>query len=177
MRGNELRIVLKDGRVFKFDGLPAEAQDDLADFCRENYGVPFEAKDLAVKGWNWGKAAIDGNQLEFKVGEKLAFDLPLTEVTNAVLSTKDEIAIEFAQPETVDKKMDSVVEIRLYIPPSNVHDTSDVEDDANGDDDNDDGETNAAKSLCEKIKGFSEMNQVASETLVTIPELPCIVPR
>lgn len=176
MRGYELRILLKDGRVYKFDGLPAQAQEELADFCREHYGVPFEVKDLSIKGWNWGKAEIDGNHLEFKVGDKLAFDLPLNQVTNAVVATKDEIAIEFAQPEGADKKTDSMVEIRLYIPTTGAENRDTGRDD-DDDDDDDGGETDAAKSLCEKIKGFSEMNNIAGDTFVTIPELPCIVPR
>ncbi|PJF17714.1 High mobility group (HMG) box domain-containing protein [Paramicrosporidium saccamoebae] len=166
MRGYELRIYLKDGSVHKFDGLPAEALEELKDFVKEHYQVPFETKELSVKGWNWGKAEIDGNHLEFKVGDRMAFDLPLKEVTNAVVTIKDEIAIEFSQPENVDKKTDTLVEMRLYVP-GNESDSAEEGDEG----------LDAAKSLCEKIKGFSEMNQVTGEVIVSLPELPCIVPR
>lgn len=181
MRGHELRIHLADGKLYKFDGLPGEAQEELADFCREHYKIPLEVRELNVKGWNWGQSEFDGSHLEFKVGERLAFDLPLSRVTNAVVSTKDEVAIEFAQPESVDKKTDTLVELRLYVPTA----TQDRDGDRDNNDDNDDNDASddgqvkldAAKSLCEKIKGFSELNQVTGETIVSIPDLPCLVPR
>lgn len=190
MRGNELRIQLKDGAIHKFDGFPSEALSELQDFNKENYQVPFEVRELAVKGWNWGKTEIDGNHLEFKIGDKMAFDLPLTQVTNAAVTTKDEIAIEFAQPENVDKKTDTLVEVRLYIPTPKEEggnqDTEDEEEEEEGEEreggegegeGEEEGKLNVVKSLCEKIKGFSEANQVAGETIVSLPELPCIVPR
>lgn len=222
MRGYQLRIQLRDGSLYIFDGFPADALGELSEYAREHWGLAVEERPVSLKGWNWGSITLDGSQLEFHDGEdRLSFDLPLREVTNAVVSGKDEVAIEFAQAEAgaaagADKKMDTVVEVRLYVPTTNASNKSDDEGEGSGgevtveeeeeedvasrakshghgsrertakagdaDSGSDDAAApaqtrNAAKALCEKVKGFSTLNNAVGEMIATIPELPCIVPR
>lgn len=74
-----------------------------------------EHKELSLKGWNWGECEVNGNVLEFSVASKSAFEIPLSDVSNSVVSTKNEITLELQQNEK-NKKLDSLVEIRFYIP-------------------------------------------------------------
>lgn len=226
MRGYQLRIQLRDGSLYIFDGFPADALGELSEYAREHWGLTVEERPVSLKGWNWGSIALDGSQLEFHDTEgRLSFDLPLREVTNAVVSGRDEVAIEFAQAEAgtaagADKKMDTVVEVRLYVPTTSASNKSDDDDEGDGDGDEDGKEgssegkekgssktssrdhgsrervardkdadsgsddaatlaqtRNAARALCEKVKGFSTLNNAVGEMIATIPELPCIVPR
>lgn len=178
MRGYQLRITLKDGAVHKFDGLPLEALAELRDFSKEHYKLDLEERELCLKGWNWGKTNIDGNHLEFLVNkDQMAFDIPLADVANATVTGKNELALEFAQPDHADKKVDTLFEIRFYIP-DEAEKASDREADEEQADKLEEGEEkDAAKVLCEKIKGFSQINQASGDTIASIPEVPCIVPR
>lgn len=54
--------------------------------------------------------------MTFTVHNKQAFELPLTEVANTVVSGKSEVSIEFAVPKDVAKRQDALVEVRFYVP-------------------------------------------------------------
>lgn len=54
-----------------------------------------------------------GNSLEFKVDNNLAFEIPLSNVTNA-FTAKNEVTIEFHQN---DDASVSLMEVRFHIPP------------------------------------------------------------
>jgi structure-specific recognition protein 1 len=77
--------------------------------------MSLEPKELNLKGWNWGECEVNGNVLEFSVSSKSAFEIPLSDVSNSVVSTKNEVSLELQQNEK-NKKLDSLVEIRFYIP-------------------------------------------------------------
>lgn len=58
---------------------------------------------VAVSGWNWGRADLDGASLTFRVGvgsDKPAFHVPLPDVTQAQTG-KDELVLEFPVDDTV----------------------------------------------------------------------------
>lgn len=190
MRGHMLRFQLKNGVLHVFDGFPAEAQHDLEQFAREHWGVPVEVTELAVKGHNWGRVALEDGRLQFLVGDKLAFDLGLKEATNVVQSAKDEVAIEFT-PGEAERRLDGLAEIRFYIPSAPKKDVDDMEDieeevaDVEGGDE--EGEEGGAAStgasedraaaLFADIKKVTDLDNVSGDMFVELPELPCIVPR
>ena len=82
-----------------------------------------EPKEVSTKGWNWGQVDFSGSGLSFIVANKPAFEVPLTEVANATLASKNEVMIEFAsQDQTgpdgkpIKNKNDVVMEMRFYVP-------------------------------------------------------------
>ncbi|KAI9007236.1 hypothetical protein BC832DRAFT_554661 [Gaertneriomyces semiglobifer] len=121
-RDFELRVQNKDGNVIKFDGFPRDAYEPLAHLVKNLYHKTIEQKDLSVRGWNWGSVEFSGNNMTFNVANRPAFEVPLNKVANANLATRNEVSIEFIQPETpVDPKNrkeseDSLVELRLFVP-------------------------------------------------------------
>lgn len=72
---------------------------------------------------------IQGSQLLFNIGNKTAFEIPLSQVSNTNLQNKVEVSLEFMQPEQLgeDAKVRSrkapvheLVEMRFYVPGSTV---------------------------------------------------------
>jgi structure-specific recognition protein 1 len=49
------------------------------------------------------------------VANRQAFEIPLSEITNTNLASKNEVSVEFAQAEGLSKE-DSLVEMRIYVP-------------------------------------------------------------
>lgn len=60
------------------------------------------------------------NQFSFKVQGKPLFEVPLSELTNVSVSAKNEVTVELTQNDTsaTSKRLDSMVDIRFYIPPN-----------------------------------------------------------
>lgn len=58
--------------------------------------------------------------MQFFVNEKPSFELPLAELSNAVVSAKNEVTVELHQNDatTAAKKLDSLVDVRFYVPSS-----------------------------------------------------------
>lgn len=185
MRGCELRVALKTGAVQRFDGFAADAQADLGQFARQHWGLGLDAVELSVKGHNWGRAEVKADKLAFVVGDRLAFDLALKEATNVVQSAKDEVAVEFT-PSEADRRLDSLCEIRFYVPSAPRKDSVDEIDaelndgadaDADGEKENDGADDDRAAALFEAIKGGTDLQQVTGDIFADLPEMPCIVPR
>ncbi|POY75542.1 hypothetical protein BMF94_1445 [Rhodotorula taiwanensis] len=97
------------------------------------YNITLETKDVSVRGWNWGVAEVQADDLAFLVAGKPAFTMPLNLVQNTSIN-KAEVALEFGSslpPANADgnedpvarkKRLrmmpDEVSEMRLYIPGS-----------------------------------------------------------
>lgn len=113
---------------------------------------------MALKGWNWGEVDIKGNMCEFLVGGKDAFELPLSEVSNAVVPAKNEVSIEFAQTEK-NKRLDCLVDIRFYVP------------------DDEENDKDAAQLFCDAIKQNADLGSNVGDVIAAFPDLPCLVPR
>lgn len=112
------------------------------------------------------------SSMEFSIDDKLAFEIPLNEVANAVVSSKNEVTVEFPPNDPSKKKLDSLVEIRFFIPnsstaPMDVDETNRETED----------EIDNAQLFCNTIKASSNIESAQGEILVSFPELPCIIPR
>ncbi|KAJ3099368.1 FACT complex subunit [Phlyctochytrium planicorne] len=122
-RDFELRVELDNGIVHKFDGFQRDSFEVVEEYMRL-YGITLEEKDLALRGYNWGKCEFQGSYMTFNVGNKPAFEVPLVDVAGATLSGKHEVSLELVNP--VQKKEDGtkmrpprediMVEIQFFIP-------------------------------------------------------------
>ncbi len=56
--------------------------------------------------------------MRFMVDDKLAFELPYSDIAQSVVQGKNEVSFEFHQDDTVQPDEECLVEMRLYIPPS-----------------------------------------------------------
>jgi len=98
---------------------------------KEHFNVTVENRERSLRGWNWGKAKFEGNELVFQVGTRPGFEVPLSKVSNTNLVGKTEVAVEFALPKEGEKKEweqgDELVEMRFYVPGMKEKDGSDAE--------------------------------------------------
>jgi structure-specific recognition protein 1 len=119
-RGYSLKIFLRNGNSITFDGFDESAQDRVMASMKEHFKVNVENREHSLRGWNWGKAKFDGNELVFQVGTRPGFEIPLSKVSNTNLVGKTEVAVEFSLPKDGEKKEylqgDELVELRFYVP-------------------------------------------------------------
>lgn len=134
-RGFQLRIGLKgEKRRVAYEGFEREDHERLRNAVNNYYNITLEEKDTNVRGWNWGYADIQGDDLAFLVAGKPAFTVPLNTVHNTSIN-KAEVALEFRDENMLNqikkleadrdnkeaRKMrraapDEMVEMRFYIP-------------------------------------------------------------
>lgn len=151
--------------------------------------MPFETKERALRGWNWGKVDFGKQELAFNVQSRSCFEIPYTEISNTNLAGKNEVAVEFRLPgDTKDastngtngtkpKKatsgpMDELVEMRFYIPG-----TAKRGEDEDDDQEEDAEEENAATLFYENLVEKAEIGEVAGETYATFLEVLHLTPR
>lgn len=172
-QGFQLRAQTASGKICVFEGFPAEAAAALTDFFRSHYNLPLSLDEASGKGWNWGKVevkpATDNSQafLNYTVAGRLAFNVPLTNVTNALVASKNELALEFANGlnscVAADEKDDFVTEIRFYIPDEKDDDDEEEdEDEADGDVDVEQ-ENKAKKPKTEELMDPEELDTTEFE--------------
>ncbi|KAJ3167292.1 FACT complex subunit [Geranomyces variabilis] len=132
-RDYQLRVQKKDGTVIKFDGLQKEAYDIMAPLMKIHWHKTLERRETSVRGWNWGAIEFQGNQMAFNVANHPAFEVPLSEVANTNVPSKNEVLVEFATPEVTggDSKRkayseDALVEVRFFVPGASKQDQATV---------------------------------------------------
>jgi structure-specific recognition protein 1 len=158
-RGHALRVVLRNGSSVALDGFAADAQERLFASMKVLFNVVVENREHSLRGWNWGKARFDGNELAFQVGARNAFEIPLGKVSNTNLVGKNEVAVEFAVPKEGENKEfelgDELVEIRFYVPGMK-------EKDKEGEDEEDEEDEDGEKDEDEEEDGDKEEVTAAS---------------
>ncbi|CAG8474080.1 6852_t:CDS:10 [Ambispora gerdemannii] len=173
-RNYQLRIQLKNGDALKFDGFLRDDFDTLRELIKLNYRLNLEIKELSVRGWNWGKTDFQGSQLLFNVGNKTAFELPLNQVANTNLASRNEVSLEFMQPEQMDEdaqrgaskkaQVHELVEMRFYIPGTVTVTGGDEE-------------ISAASMFHEMVKEKADLGQVSGEGIILFSDILLLTPR
>ncbi|EGP87802.1 uncharacterized protein MYCGRDRAFT_70653 [Zymoseptoria tritici IPO323] len=193
-RGYELKIYARTLGVVQLDGFKQDDFETIQKCFKVWYGVPFEQKEHALRGWNWGKNEMGRNELTFNVRNQPAFEIPYTEISNTNLAGKNEVAVEFSLPADGDetgtngslggarakgRKMggatDQLTEVRFYIPGTekkakNSEEGDDAEDD-------DEEEHNAAGLFYDTLMSKAEIGEVAGDTYATFQEILHLTPR
>ncbi|KAL2912520.1 FACT complex subunit [Polyrhizophydium stewartii] len=122
-REYQLRITRKDGSISMFDGFHRDDFDVLQSLLKQFYQVSLETRETSLRGYNWGQVDFESSTLSFSVGKRTAFEIPLTQVSNASIGGKNEVSVEFHPPPPADPanprarvKEDALVEIRFFVP-------------------------------------------------------------
>ena len=176
-RKNELRIVTKGdgGRVINFSNIEDDALESIKGGVQQ-FGVGLEVVEYAVRGWNWGKARVNQQELTFEVNSRPAFDIPLNSVGNTNLAGKTEVVVELK----LDQKAittDELVEVRFFVP-GTVADQEDGDEGGGGGGGNDDDEDlTAATLLYNSIKDRSQAGETIGDSIVTFAETNFTTPR
>ncbi|KAI9271387.1 hypothetical protein BY458DRAFT_509331 [Sporodiniella umbellata] len=178
-RDFELRIALKNNTIHKFDGFKADDYEELKDALRLLYKLPLETKEVSVRGWNWGKADFQDSNLNFTVGNKLMFELPLSKAIATNKPGKNEVAINFVDPgqptpEGVHpKEIDELMDCTFYVPGTVAKENTE---DA-GPSGDEEEEVNADMVFYETVKSKLEFSQMTTENIVQFQEILSLTPR
>ncbi|KAG1509764.1 hypothetical protein G6F52_011066 [Rhizopus delemar] len=181
-RGYELRVTLKDNVIHKFDGFKNDDFEELRDALKLLYKIILEVKEISVKGWNWGKADFQGSNLNFTVGNKMMFELPLAQAIATNKPGKNEVAINFVDPGQPapdginPKEVDELMDCTFYVPGTVAKETT-TEDNSGGEQEDEEEEVNADMVFYETVKSKLEFSQMTTENIVQFQEILSLTPR
>lgn len=169
----------RNGNLLRLDNFREDDIDKLATAFDEKYKMEVVRSEHALKGWNWGKTEFHGSELAFLVNEKNAFDLPMQYITNANLTGKQEVSVEFELPgeDDADKRdakkaardADQMVEIRFYVPGVLAKDEE-------GDEDEDAEEVSAAQAFYNILQDKADVSETGN-AIVAFPDVVMLTPR
>ncbi|KAI0647824.1 SSrecog-domain-containing protein [Trametes meyenii] len=179
-RNYQLRVGLKDRTRETFDGFVREDHDKLAQLLKQHFSVILETREVSFKGWNWGVTDFQGQDLAFLVSNKTAFELPLTNVANSNIAGRTEVSLEFAtqNKKPVRNAPDEMVEIRFYVPGTQVKGQRGSDAGSEKSDNEEEGEEiSAAQAFHDMVKEKAELGQVAGAIILSFDEVNVLTPR
>jgi structure-specific recognition protein 1 len=156
-KGHCLKLLLKNGNTYKFDGFQENDYQKLDDFASKHMKKSVEKNELSVKGWNWGKTNFVGDSMLFEAENKTSFEIPLKNVSNTNVS-KNEAILQFHQNEDAAV---SLMEIRFHIPSAGI-----------------DIDADPAQEFIQKVLSRADIQSASdADAICTLTELNCITPR
>lgn len=153
--GHGLKLLTKNGHIYKYDGFRETEFDKLSDFFKTHYHLDVAEKDLCVKGWNWGTVKFGGQLLSFDIGEQPVFEIPLSNVSQCTTG-KNEVTLEFHQN---DDSEVSLMEVRFYVPPTQEDGVDPVE------------------AFAQNVLSKADVIQATGDAICIFRELQCLTPR
>ncbi|XP_069135887.1 FACT complex subunit SSRP1-like [Argopecten irradians] len=164
-RGYCLKFMLDTGIIHRYDGFKETDFDKLSNFVSKYYQTTLEKQDLSVKGWNWGLANFTGNSMNFEVDNKLAFEVPLNNVSHSTTS-KSEVTLEFHQN---DDAAVSLMELRFHIPGQPTATNAEKGENTENKD--------PVQEFYENVLDKADIIQATGETIAVFTEIHCLTPR
>jgi len=112
----QLRVYTIDGPAHIYDGIPQIELEKIKDTVKRFFNQDIPTVRLNTQGWNWGSTSFHGSYLNFSVGDKKAFDIPLPNVEQAH-HDKSDVVICFPQDSSTSVEgAETLLEIRLWVP-------------------------------------------------------------
>ncbi|EHB15889.1 FACT complex subunit SSRP1 [Heterocephalus glaber] len=153
--GHGLKLLTRNGHVYKYDGFQESVFQKLSDFFKTHYHLELMEKDLCVKGWNWGTVKFGGQLLSFDIGDQPVFEIPLSSVSQCTTS-KNEVTLEFHQNDNPEV---SLVEMHFYVPPSQEEGVDLVE------------------AFAQNVLSKADAIRATVDAICIFQELQCLTPR
>lgn len=149
-----LRLFLKNGSLHRFTGFKDD-EKKISEFFKKNYKLDMLEKELSMRGWNWGTCAFKGDVLSFNIGEKTAFEIPLSNVSQCNTG-KNEITLEFHQN---DDAPVSLMEMRYHIPTTEAADNDPVD------------------AFFQNVINKASVLSLSGDAIAIFREIQCLTPR
>ncbi|KAF2000677.1 SSrecog-domain-containing protein [Amniculicola lignicola CBS 123094] len=193
-RGYEVKLLSRSDGVLQIDGFKQEDYERISKLFKIWYGINLDNREHALRGWNWGKAEFAKQELTFNVGNRPAFEVPYTEISNTNLAGKNEVAVDLsltadgndtgtngslggarARGKKSGGALDQLVEVRFYIPGVTKKEKEDGEGASDGEEVVE--EHNAAQLFYETLMDKAEIGEVAGDTFATFLDILHLTPR
>lgn len=118
-RGCQLGVRRKEGHTINFLGFREKDFEAIQDFCLKAFSCNIKDQPMSITGRNWGGIVMNGSSLMFLVDGKVAFEVPVPDVSQAQ-QLKDDVMLEFHVDDTAaDDKEDTLTEMAFHVPPTN----------------------------------------------------------
>ncbi|VDO03787.1 unnamed protein product [Rodentolepis nana] len=153
--GQCLRLKLRNDSVHRYDGFGEIEAEKFSSYFKKNFNMDVEKREISYKGFNWGDVVFEGNVLEFVCKNALAFDVPLSNISNAS-SNKNEVILEFHPNDDAELCLS---EMRFHTPST--------ETDKDG----------AATEIYNQVIDKADIIQVTGDSLVEFKGISYLQPR
>eukprot|EP00299_Pterocystis_sp_00344_P011381 c5299_g1_i1.p1 GENE.c5299_g1_i1~~c5299_g1_i1.p1 ORF type:complete len:533 (+),score=146.06 c5299_g1_i1:58-1599(+) len=114
----EFRVIQPNGFITALRGFAKKDKETLQAQLQQLFNVQLQTKSVTVRGLNFGDAMFQGNTLKFEHNNKTTFEIPGSDIAQAVLQpkSKNEVAIEMHAEDTANFEDEQLCEIRWWIP-------------------------------------------------------------
>ncbi|GLE06607.1 hypothetical protein PINS_up016001 [Pythium insidiosum] len=126
---HHLKVYQRGGKYVRFTGLKRADIDALRRHVETQLDRELEQEKVAARGGNWGTMRFEGPNLNFRDDDASVLEIPLELVSQCALPGKNEVELQFHEDDTVAGDEETLVEMRLYLPPPSAT----AGDDADGD--------------------------------------------
>ncbi|KAL7073093.1 hypothetical protein ACQ4LE_008105 [Meloidogyne hapla] len=151
-----IKVITNQGVHHRFGGLKESDFEKISTFVSSKLDSSLKKNDLSLKGWNYGETEFEGQNLIFNVGEKIAFEVPLSNVMRCV-GTKSEAIVEFIANEESPVQL---TEMRFHIPHDPENEDQDV-----------------VEEFRKEVMRFAEVESEKDQAIVTLPDILLATPR
>ncbi|KAE9213899.1 hypothetical protein PF004_g15193 [Phytophthora fragariae] len=119
---HHLKVYQKGGKYVRFTGLKAQDVQQLKSHVESHFDRELEQEKVAAGGGNWGDMKFEGPNLNFRTPSASVMELPLEQISQCALPGKNEVELQFHEDDTVAGDEETLVEMRLYLPPGDGED-------------------------------------------------------
>nr|CAD2173045.1 unnamed protein product [Meloidogyne enterolobii] len=151
-----IKVITNQGVHHRFGGLKESDFDKISNFVSSKLDSSLKRNDLSLKGWNYGETEFEGQNLIFNIGEKIAFEVPLSNVMRCV-GSKSEAIVEFIANEESPVQL---TEMRFHIPQDPENEDQDI-----------------VEEFRKEVMRFAEVESEKDQAIVTLPDILLATPR
>ncbi|CAH0479152.1 unnamed protein product [Peronospora belbahrii] len=119
---HHLKVYQKGGKYVRFTGLKEQDVAQLKKHVEKYFDRELEQEKVATDGGNWGDMKFEGPNLNFRATNASVMELPLEQISQCALPGKHEVELQFHEDDTVAGDEETLVEMRLYLPPGDGED-------------------------------------------------------
>ncbi|DAZ94605.1 TPA: hypothetical protein N0F65_005368 [Lagenidium giganteum] len=122
-KNNHIKVYQKGGKYVRFTGLKRADIDQLKQHVETYFDRELVQEKVSSSGGNWGEMKFEGPNLNFRGdNESSVLELPLELVAQCALPGKNEVELQFHEDDTVAGDEETLVEMRVYLPPGDGSD-------------------------------------------------------
>uniref|UniRef100_A0A914H0T7 FACT complex subunit SSRP1 n=1 Tax=Globodera rostochiensis TaxID=31243 RepID=A0A914H0T7_GLORO len=150
-----LKVVTNSGTHHRFGGLKESDLERISTFSSSKWQKSIRKNELSLKGWNYGEAEFEGQNLVFNVADKVAFEIPLSNVMRCQ-TAKSEAIVEFHPNEECPVQL---TEMRFHIPYDPENEDQDV-----------------VEEFRKEVLRFAEVESEAGQAIATLSDILLATP-
>ena len=110
-------VTLLNENIIRFHGITQDHIKDIKALVTETFNLSLKEDSVCSKGGNWGTFAVEGDALQFQVNDSGIFDISYANISQCAVPSKNEVELQFHEDDTVSGDQETLVEMRLYVPP------------------------------------------------------------